>query len=73
MNALERIADIRQVLSNCIAESVNSPDLEVSEICEILYAFRELKRDIGMLDSELEQAAIGKMGRHYCPPVGSTG
>jgi hypothetical protein len=61
MNALERIADIRQVLSNCIAESVNSPDLEVSEICEILYAFRELKRDIGMLDSELEQAAIGKM------------
>jgi hypothetical protein len=61
MDALERIADIRQILSNCINDVVNSPDMEVGGVCEVLYALRELKKDLGLLDGELEQAAIGKM------------
>jgi len=59
--ALEQIADIRKQLSDCIGEVANSSEENTEDACSALYALRELKKDLAMLDGELEQSIITKM------------
>lgn len=64
MEALERIAEVRKTLDQAIVAalaSVGEDGTSLDDVCEVLLALRDLKRDVAALDAEVEQAIIGMM------------
>lgn len=64
MESLERIAEIRKSLDQAVVSALSvgeeGPPL-LNDVCEVLLALRDLKRDIAALDAEVEQAIINMM------------
>ena len=64
MEALERIAEVRKTLDQAVVAalaSVGEDGASLDDVCEVLLALRDLKRDVAALDAEVEQAIIGMM------------
>jgi len=64
VEALERIAEIRRDLDRVVVSALsgNSPESPlIEDVCVVLLALRDLKRDLAILDGEVEQAIIGMM------------